>query len=107
MSFFRKTEIVEVEKIVEVERIVLGEPHRAKLFHAYRPHSFRMFEQPEGYKDFGMYPTCKDAFDANPGCNVEEVEVIRIGGEYFTCGKLKAVKVKKPKRAARKTKATA
>lgn len=100
MSIFRKEASVEKEKIVE--RVVLGEPHRARLFKAYTieivagwPYSIPVD------KVLGTYLSCKDAFDANPGCSVKEIDGIRVGSEYFACGRLVPVKVTRPKRKAK------
>lgn len=99
MSIFRKIKYIEKEKIVEVERVVFGEPHRVRLFHAYKGSQYQIsFMGSLPYEDLGVYLTCKEAFDAAPECQVEELSGIRIGDEYFVCDSMRAIKITKPKR---------
>lgn len=100
MKLFQRK--ADVEKIATEDRVVLGEPHRARLFRAYVTDFVAGF--PYGFtveRPLGTYLSCKDAFEQHPGCMVKEVDGIRVGGEYFTCGHLVPVKVTRPKRKAK------
>lgn len=104
MGWFTKT--VEVEKVVTkyVDRPVPGEASKAVLYLAYKTRTEKIGEgihyshRYEVHDSLGYYPTCSAAFEAHPGCQVKEVDGIRIGKEFFAVGSLTPVTVTKPKR---------
>jgi hypothetical protein len=101
MNWFTKTVIV--DKVVEVEKIILGDASRASVYEAYTTKLafnydsyFTAMHEKETH--LGYFLSCAEAFKNHPGCKVKERTGIRIGNQYFVVRGIEPVTVNKPKR---------
>lgn len=94
MSWFQRKErvierVVEKEKIVEKEvvRYLLGDVEKVTLYRAYREEVKTIsagwaITAYKALENLGLYHSCAQAFEENPGCKVETKTYWKIGGQF-------------------------